>query len=320
MNYSDKYTCSIENVNSMLDEYGVAVIENVLSIDECTNLKEKAWKEINELTSTMDKPIDINDINSWRSIYELFPIHSMLIQHFSVGHMQWCWDIRQNEKVANVFSKLYNVKKEDLLTSFDGFSVHFPPEKTKRGWFRNNWIHTDQSSFKLGKQCIQGFVSLYDVNEFDATLCVLEKSHNFHEKFFKDNEIEEKKDWYKLEPEHYKYFEDLGCEKVGIKCKSGSIVLWDSRTFHQGIEPKKERKKENFRLISYVCMTPRNLSTQKQLEKKKKAFNDLRMTTHWPHKVKLFPKNPRTYGKPIPKLVNIKTPTLTDLGKKLAGF
>lgn len=320
MIYTDKYSCTIENVSDTIDKYGVAVIENVISKEECVSLREQAWKEINDLTSCLEEPIDVNDPYTWNTLYDLFPIHSMLVQYFGVGHMQWIWNIRQNPNVVNVFSKLWNVDKEMLLTSFDGFSVHFPPEKTKRGWYRNNWVHTDQSSFKKGRQCIQGFVNLYDVNEGDATLCILEKSHKFHESFFIDNEIEEKNDWYKIEKEHYEYFANKGCERMGIKSKEGSIVLWDSRTFHQGIEPSKNRSKENFRLISYVCMMPRSFASAKDLEKKKKIFNELRMTTHWPHKPKMFPKNPRTYGKSLPLIYPVKPPTLNELGKKLAGF
>ena len=44
------------------------------------------------------------------------------------------------------------------------------------------------------------------------------------------------------------------------------------------------------------------------------------MTTHCPHRPLLFSKNPRTYGKDLPDIVEIKKPILTELGKKLAGF
>ena len=45
------------------------------------------------------------------------------------------------------------------------------------------------------------------------------------------------------------------------------------------------------------------------------------MTTHWPYPVYLFPENPRTYGKDLPKLKTVeKLPELTTLGKKLAGL
>ena len=43
----------------------------------------------------------------------------------------------------------------------------------------------------------------------------------------------------------------------------------------------------------------------KQLEKRKKAFQELRMTTHSPNKVKLFPKTPQTYGKEIKNIADI---------------
>ena len=44
------------------------------------------------------------------------------------------------------------------------------------------------------------------------------------------------------------------------------------------------------------------------------------MTTHWPHKPKLFPKYPQTYGQPMPNTVPIDPPVLNDLGRKLAGM
>ena len=41
---------------------------------------------------------------------------------------------------------------------------------------------------------------------------------------------------------------------------------------------------------------------------------------HWPHKPKLFPKNPRTYGGPLPNITDVPKPNLTDLGLRIAGY
>ena len=98
------------------------------------------------------------------------------------------------------------------------------------------------------------------------------------------------------------------------------MVLWDSRLMHCGREPTKGREKENTRCVAYVCMTPRFFAKQSQLTKKQKAFNELRLTTHWPHRVKLFAKVPRLYGNPVPNVTDIEAPVLNELGKKLAGF
>ena len=48
-------------------------------------------------------------------------------------------------------------------------------------------------------------------------------------------------------------------------------------------------------------MIPRIFSNQKQLDKRKLIFNQLRMTSHWPNKTKLFPVFPQIYRKPIKK-------------------
>ena len=41
----------------------------------------------------------------------------MLLQNWKIGHSQFVWDIRQNKKVAKVFSKIWNVPSKDLLVS-----------------------------------------------------------------------------------------------------------------------------------------------------------------------------------------------------------
>jgi len=105
-----------------------------------------------------------------------------------------------------------------------------------------------------------------------------------------------------------------------IKCPKGSLVLWDSRTIHCGIEPLKNRKNPNFRAIIYLCYLPRSLATSKQLEKKIKAFETLRTTSHWPCNIKLNNINPRTYGKDIPNIAIIPYPQLSEIGYKLAGL
>ena len=316
----EEYREHYVNKNNILDKInkdGVAVIKDVLNQEELKLARKGSWQTLNYLTKNLEKPIQKKDPSSWKTLYELFPIHSMLIQHWKIGHAQYVWDIRQNEKVVDVFSKIWN--DSNLLTSFDGISFHLPPEQTNRGWYRgNDWFHTDQSPLKIGLKCVQGIVTLYDVNKGDASLRVLKGSNNYHQDFFNHFNNQEKNDWYKIKDEEMSYFDNF--ERNTILAKAGSLILWDSRTFHQGIEPRKTREKPNFRSIVYVCMTPRSWSDEKNILKKQKAFNEMRLTSHWPHKVKLFPKNPRTYGKELGAIASLKKPILSDLGKKLAGF
>lgn len=246
----------------------------------------------------------------------------MLIQHFGVGHFETSWKIRQNKKVAKVFSKIHKCKEDELLVSFDGLSLHLPPEDTKRGWYRGtNWFYTDQSPLKP-ELCIQGMVTLNDVNDNDATLAVLEGSHKYHNEFFKSNGLSVKSDWYKLNKDlnEISYFEHKGCEMKCIKATKGSLILWNSKTFHQAIEAQKIRNQKNTRAVIYVCMTPRSWTTETTLKRKRIAFKERRTTNHWPHRPKMFPLKPQTYGKELPNIKILPEPTLAELGKKLAGF
>lgn len=316
------YYCELENVNEYLDKYGIAVIKNILNENECNEFINKAWNNFNILTSKMKNPINKNNPESWKTFFELYPLHSMLIQHWGVGQWDFIWDIRCNKNVLKTFAKIWNCDINDMLTSFDGLSFHLPPEQTGRGWYRgNDWLHTDQSSEKKGLYTVQGFVTLYDINKHDASLCIFEGSHKSHEDFFKDNNVVEKKDWFRLEKGiQYQYLRNKGHEQKCILAEKGSIVLWDSRLFHQGIEPQKERENQNTRLIIYTCMTKRDRARDCDLKKKQKAFNEQRMTTHNPHRPILFSKTPRTYGNEIPNITMLPKVKLSKIGKRLAGF
>lgn len=319
-----KYISNINNVNDILDKYGVALIPDVLNSIDIETAKNGMWDYLETVTSKFDIPLKRDDSNTYKSFYQLLPLHSMLLQHWAAGHADFVWQLRQNMDIISIFCKIWNVTPEELLVSFDGFSCSMPHEITKRGYYKgNNWFHTDQSLTENEKEekCIQSWVTLYDVNEGDATLTFLEGSHKYHGDFGKKFNIKDKKDWYKLaNDEQLNYFLNLSCKIKNITCKAGTLVLWNSKTFHAGKEALKNRPLTNFRGVVYLCYTPRILCTNTKLTKKQKAFNEKRMTSHWPHKVTLFPKTPRLYNNTIPNISDIPDPVLNELGKKLAGF
>jgi hypothetical protein len=319
----EKYVCSVDTLQETIDKYGVAIIPGVLNAEECNKLKTQTWDTLEKLTSTTSNKFDRGDAGTWRSFYELFPLHSMLVQHHGIGHNQALWDVRQNPKVVDVFAKFWGVDQRDLLVSFDGMSVHLPPEITNKGWLsrQDPPLHTDQSFLRNDFECIQSWVTAYDVNEGDATLQFLEKSNSLHKKFADHFGKTDKDDWYKLDDHReYEWYYSNGCERTSIKCKAGDMVLWDSRTIHAGQEAVRGRSKANIRIVAYVCMQPRAMCSEAMLKKKLNAFENKRTTNHWPCKIKLFPLQPRTYGKELGTFAELDPPILTPLGKRLAGF
>ena len=86
------------------------------------------------------------------------------------------------------------------------------------------------------------------------------------------------------------------------------------------MKPLKTRKEPNFRLVTYMCMTPRSWCSNDILMKRRMTLEQMYMTSHCPHRPKIFPKLPRTFGRPIPEVPEIPRPKLTELGKKLSGY
>ena len=121
----EKYKCSPESIKETLDKYGVAIIPEVLDENECEKMLNEIWDYFEFITKNWETPIKRNNQKSWKEIYSLLPLHSMLFQHWNIGHAQACWNIRQNPKILEIYSKFWNCKKEELLVSFDGLSFNF---------------------------------------------------------------------------------------------------------------------------------------------------------------------------------------------------
>lgn len=297
-----------------LEEFGYTIIPNILTNEECTNYRIQIWDELKYVSK--DK-FNYLDPTTWDT-FEIFkPEYNMILHHFSLGHMAPIWEIRQHPAIYNIFENIWNTPVNDLLVSFDGLSILLPPEKTNKGWINpdNEWFHTDQSSLKTNKQCIQGMITLYNIMDDDASLSVLEGSHNYHQSFFIDNSINNRSDWYLLKNTEKEYFINKGCSEKSICADAGSMILWDSRTFHQGKYVNINRKIENFRMVIYISMLPRSTITNPKLLKfKQKAFNNLRISSHWANSLYLFPNTKSN------KLNQIHKPILNKVGRRLAGF
>lgn len=314
-----------DGLRDTLSEFGVAIIPSVLTAEECLAFVDRVWETLLNLTCKWDRPIKRDDEGSWVGLLELFPMHSMLLQHHGLGHAEFVWALRQHPVVVDTFAHLWGVRPEELLVSFDGLSIHMPPETTGRGSYKGNtWYHTDQRLCDSTFKCVQSWVTPVAVNAGDATLTVLLRSHAYHSEFARRfNKTTHKEDWYKLgSQEELDFFVvEKGCTPVSIACPAGSMVFWDSRTMHAGQESLSTRAEPNFRMTIYLCYLPRSLATDADLKKKQKAFNEGRMTSHWPHRPILFGKSPRTYGKTVPSVTKLDKPNnLTGLGRTLAGF
>jgi len=252
-----------------LAEKGFCVIENVLTAEEV----ETSLGYFREWFSSHPQ---IAGLHSKISPHGIFKYHE-------VGQQRHAWYIRTRPNVQNVFKNIW--KTDEIVVSFDG-CCYIPADCKKKN---SVWTHTDQAPTKKGLKCIQGFVALTDNTE--RTLVVYEGSHKLHEEYAKEYNLTSSKDWLLIEQN---YLDKISDKKRVLNVKAGSLVLWDSRTFHQNQYGKAECNEE--RIVQYVSYLPRCNLTTKMLEKRQKYFTDKRTTSHWAYPVKVNGQQPQNYG------------------------
>lgn len=306
--YTSAYSCTLATAKETLEKYGVCVIPEVVNRDKCSECLGEIWDYLEDVSVEWNTPLDREDKSTW-SMDNFNPKHNMLVQHHSIGHCQAAWDIRQNEDIVNVFASLFDADEEDMLVSFDGISICFPPEVTGKGFAKSNgsWAHSDTSyTKKINDDNIlyQGWFTPVSVRTGDATLACMVGSHKYHQTIARKFDLKDKADWHKLTQEEEDAYASKGCHWQRIICPAGSLVLWDCRTIHYGQQPLKDR------------------ATAAMLRKKQKAFEEMRLTSHDPIRSMLFPAKPssRWGSLDTEPVLKITLPVLTELGKRLAGY
>lgn len=303
-----------------LREHGYTVIPNVLDAGQVDSYSARFWDWIESFKTGIDR----NNRETWKTA-NWPPSIRGLIQHYKIGHAKFVWDLRTEQAIINIFAQLWGT--DDLLVSFDGACLAKPSHKEVE-MQTDSWAHIDQGPRKAGKyECVQGLVTLSEAGPGLGGLVVYSGSHKLHKRFFERFPKFAKKvgsgDWAKLEPRHRQWFFKHGAEEVQPAGPPGSLILWDSRTVHWAARPAKHMS--HCRMAVYLCYVPRSKATERDLEKKRKAFKERRMTSHWPANPKLFPKAPRTYGddellKKFTDRETIADDEVTEEIAKLAGF
>jgi ectoine hydroxylase-related dioxygenase (phytanoyl-CoA dioxygenase family) len=307
-----------EDITRVIEEYGVCILKNVLNEQECQGIVDGMVKTFQDITVDLRPRFEFSKSSSWKTLEHLFPIRSMLYQHWGLGHAQFVWDVRCNPKVINAFATIWGTN--DLLVSFDGIAFHLPPERSGKRFVDKDAYHVDQSFTRCYPDCIQGWINGFDTNEGDATIKLLVGSHKHFQEFGTVNNITSPDDWHVIKD--IDFYLQKGCIEHRVTCPKGSLVLWDSRTVHFGASALKTRAKPNCRAVVYLCYTPKSRINETKRQKKISYFENLRMTSHWPHNPKLFPVHPRTYGAWLPtnEIKPISKPVIEKQYYPLIGY
>lgn len=360
---------SSREIYEMLDRYGVCVVPKMLTKDEChshfTSIAKEmenvipgfhydqvdSWDKVRNAKFTHSMIAQTLGYGWFQSIVDLrtklcfVRLFTWLFSYVDYGRFG-------SDKKWSVW---------DMFSSADGFSMYLIPDFVKgkkdgelrpnaAGYFRrgHDWLHWDQEPSN-SLYTVQSFVHLAsnskEEGRVNAGFAFLEGSHKhqpeFQARFLAKYEgVDESKAnprFYLLgsQEEFDFYAKEKGCAYKGIRAKAGDLVLWLSPLIHQGRlgeKPSESTRKQGGgmkRSVVYISMQPNKYARTVDKVNKKRAFENLRTTTHDPsYGVQLFNKKPRLYSaeeikdlkegrlaKPLEK-----KPVLTDFQKSLFGL
>ncbi len=263
---------------------GYAVVPGVLDVATCARLEA----EMTHIIASIAGGAGV----------QLPGLKGIIMEPSELSHCGPVWEVRQ--AAAPYFARLHGTPH--VLTSFDRVNVMPAPLRNKAPV---NWLHSDQSPLLNGLHSIQGFIDLKGTSALDGGLIVASCSHRVHhELLYKEWKIDTAENWVKFDDAQRAYI-DTHFRVIKVECPPGSLVLWDSRTFHQNEFP---RVGGHARMVIYVSMQPLHCVPERVLEKvltrRVAAFDERRATSHvaLTH-FKLFGKHMRTYGRPAPVLM-----------------
>lgn len=305
-----------EEIFDRLNRYGICYIPDVLNDQERLNMISGTWDFFEHVTKNELTPISRSDPQTWSSFDILSAGLGMIYHYWNVGHSQHLWDIRQNNKLLQIYSELYDTDPTDLLVSFDGMAFLLPPEQTNEHWHkeRDCHLHLDQRLSITERTGFQSYVTAYDIKEGDATIRFLEGSHKYTRKFVQRFGEFTEGDWVIFNEHHLEYYRSK-CNEVFLRCPAKSLVLWDSRLVHCGSNPRRNRKNQNIRCIAYVTYAPKETAEESDITIKKKALKEKLTSNHYPQRASYFPTHPSGH-----QLNEIPAPKLLPIGYSLAGY
>ena len=271
-----------------LEELGYCVIPHVFSTSETEILYERVWHEFIEKAWPNCK---MNDRSNWK---ETFPMHNKMgIFAGPAGQTQVMWDLRQDPRIVEVFSHIWNT--QNLIVSMDGLSFMCPPD-IREGYIEP-WPHVDQailrrqdnfahnnnppvgfvseSSLSTKPYTIQGQFLFEDSFDGDGGFYCIPKSHLRFSEFVPQLEIIDTLEFTKDERKKARtdylqsFFFDQATDETGIPyclkqitAPRGSLILWDSRTLHWNQHPSKDRISSRVRMVGYLCYVPKARLTE----------------------------------------------------------
>lgn len=258
-----------DELKTKLAEHGVCVVTGILSQQECSDF-ERYWQAdlLNALHSTKGeessqagKRLQEEGITTWPQEWSTGLGKKGTASQRGLPHGSFAWRARLHAAVRGTFAKIYDKSRDELAVGLD--CVFWSSTDSSAAESNAEWLHCDQNH-RTGMTwpCVQGVLYVWpSEGERASTTVVWPGSHrDAYQKIMDDANALKRGESVagqtvrlsRLSDPHFR--DTITSQAVAgsrrVPCPAGSLLLWDSRTIHQGWAGGP-------RLAQPVCWEPR---------------------------------------------------------------
>lgn len=231
---SSKIDDAGEQIPQILGKYGMVVVTDVLTSEECDFYTSQIVQTVTKLSDGVDH----TDLSTWKD-NRLMPQVSPGVFNCGIGNTRAVWSVRLNPKVKQVYAQAYGT--DDLISSVEMINVK-PPIEPFHDPTKNDWAHTD--NHKLFDRCVQGQVVLSDTTAGPlcspkshlvcAALVGFRRKHNINSDPVARAEAK-------------RMVESVGGKfQVPVIAPKGSVIIWLSSMLHSAKLMDRPAESETF--------------------------------------------------------------------------
>jgi hypothetical protein len=214
-----------------LQEYGVAVVPNIVTKGECEATLGNFWTALDRGSSgRLHRPESADDLKDFRFGASGWPMNKHgIFEQGGFAHLPFIYKLRSEQaSLTSLFSALYGCQAHQLVVSPDRLNFQLPTEwlplktshwnfapPTKLGQAQASWLHVDQAVSKPGRHCIQGLVTYTAATQpGDASFECVVGSHLVHRELErilgrKFNPVQRHTDWFKFSDEDKQRLDEI---------------------------------------------------------------------------------------------------------------
>lgn len=274
-----------DEVRLCLAEHGVSLVTDILSQQECFDL-ERLWQadllgaldttRVDESSLAAAKRLRSEGIAAWQDSWSVGLGKKGVVSQRGLPHGAFAWNARMHPEVRKVFSNIFSTATEELAVGLD--CTFWSSADSLAAVANNEWLHCDQNHRTgLTWPCVQGVLYVWpSEGEKASTTVVWPGSHKDVYRRIMEDAVAYKRGKTGGQSVRLSQLtdrrlrEDLTARAMAssrrVPCPAGSLLLWDSRTIHQGWaggprlaqpicwEPRQRREQDGAALMRKMLM------------------------------------------------------------------